>query len=230
MDYYTPLGPQALGSLFVKSSNKKTYDKEKNDIWSLGKFKFSNFKLTLILGITILSMLMNEDFNKYYDWTNYQILYDVIRSRIKSLGNKLGYSSHMIAFIEECLKKDEKERISVDGLYSLLTKHKDQFMIYFDSPGKSVLRRSTIDNCELYSQYARTERPSRVSRMSINSVEIESVPRMSLNSDYADPYYNRAIDFTNPADGIQFLKTPQKSERDNLSDLVNGVPTPRQFG
>lgn len=36
IDYKTPLGPQALGSLFMKS-NKSSYDKEKNDIWALGK-------------------------------------------------------------------------------------------------------------------------------------------------------------------------------------------------
>ena len=37
-DYYTPLAPQALGSLFMRDT-KATYDKEKNDIWGLGNFK-----------------------------------------------------------------------------------------------------------------------------------------------------------------------------------------------
>ena len=61
-------------------------------------------------------MLMNEDFNKYYDWENYQVLYDVIRSRLNSLAQKLGYSSKLVSFIQGCLERDEMNRISVDKL------------------------------------------------------------------------------------------------------------------
>ena len=35
MDYYTPLGPQAIGNLFLKNG-ASSYDQEKNDIWGLG--------------------------------------------------------------------------------------------------------------------------------------------------------------------------------------------------
>ena len=36
MDYYTPLSPQALTNLFMR--HRASYNKEKNDIWALGKF------------------------------------------------------------------------------------------------------------------------------------------------------------------------------------------------
>ena len=62
----------------------------------------------------MLSMLMNEDYNKYYNWQNYLVLYDVIRSRVNSLGTKLGYSGRLINVIGSCLEKDEASRISVD--------------------------------------------------------------------------------------------------------------------
>jgi len=53
LDYTTPLSPQAMKSLMV-GPESSSYDKEKNDIWSLG--------------ITLLSAFVNEDFNNYYDW------------------------------------------------------------------------------------------------------------------------------------------------------------------
>jgi len=73
-----------LQNSFVKSGNSssKGYDKEKNDVWSLGTF--STVFLTT-KGITMLAILMNEDYNKYYDWKSNLILFDVIRSRINSL-------------------------------------------------------------------------------------------------------------------------------------------------
>jgi hypothetical protein len=37
MDYTTPLSPQAMGSLILGPKVGAKFDKEKNDVWSLGK-------------------------------------------------------------------------------------------------------------------------------------------------------------------------------------------------
>lgn len=104
-------------------------------------------------------MLMNEDFNKYYDWESHQILWDVIRSRLNSLGQKLGYSSKIINLVQRCLDRDEFSRVGVNELHGLLQSEGNGMQ--FDSPSKMDLRRSTIDNFELYSQVdARSARNS----------------------------------------------------------------------
>ena len=37
MDYTTPLSPQAMGSLILGPGDGANYDKEKNDVWAMGK-------------------------------------------------------------------------------------------------------------------------------------------------------------------------------------------------
>jgi hypothetical protein len=37
LDYTTPLSPQAMGCLILGPREGFNYDKERNDIWSLGK-------------------------------------------------------------------------------------------------------------------------------------------------------------------------------------------------
>lgn len=110
----------------------------------------------------MLAILMNEDYNKYYDWKSNLILYDVIRSRINSLSQKLKYSSNLVTLIAGCLEKDEEQRISVNQIYSRLIMITEQ-RVEPVSPVKSELRRSTIHNDELYSMFDRSERNSEIS-------------------------------------------------------------------
>lgn len=166
-DYNSPLCPQALVQLqnsFVKSGNSssKGYDKEKNDVWSLGTF--STVFLTT-KGITMLAILMNEDYNKYYDWKSNLILFDVIRSRINSLSQKLKYSSNLVTLISGCLEKNEDQRSSISQIYSRLL-NLTEGRKEANSPAKSELRRSTIHNDELYSMFNRSERQSEISQFS----------------------------------------------------------------
>lgn len=166
-DYNSPLCPQALVQLqnsFVKSGNSssKGYDKEKNDVWSLGTF--STVFLTT-KGITMLAILMNEDYNKYYDWKSNLILFDVIRSRINSLSQKLKYSSNLVTLISGCLEKNEDQRSSINQIYSRLL-NLTEGRVEANSPAKSELRRSTIHNDELYSMFNRSERQSEISQFS----------------------------------------------------------------
>ena len=98
MDYHSPLSPEALKSLLFDPGNK-SYDKEKNDIWSLG--------------ITLLSTFVNEDFNQYYDWKSYKINESVIGSRILKLKNDLGYSDELVGLIQSMLEVDDFKRIGV---------------------------------------------------------------------------------------------------------------------
>lgn len=77
MDYSSPLSPQALTAL-MRGPESGSYDKEKNDIWSLG--------------ITLLATFVNEDYNNYYDWSNYRVNDTLMRSRILKLSKDYGYS------------------------------------------------------------------------------------------------------------------------------------------
>jgi len=58
--YRTPLSPQLLRALPAKVLNP-AHDKVKSDVWAIG--------------ITALCACNNTNFNKYYDWRNYQINY-----------------------------------------------------------------------------------------------------------------------------------------------------------
>lgn len=56
----------------------------------------------------MLAILMNEDYNKYYDWKSNLVLFDVIRSRLNSLSSKLKYSANLVTLISGCLEKGEE--------------------------------------------------------------------------------------------------------------------------
>lgn len=59
---------------------------------------------------------MNEDYNNYYDWKNYQIRYDVIRIRMIRIKNDMGYSKKLVCLLERMLERDEFIRIGVSKL------------------------------------------------------------------------------------------------------------------
>lgn len=76
-----------------------SYDKEKNDVWSLG--------------ITLLASFVNEDYNNYYDWKNYKVKDSLIRARLMKLSKDYGYSTDLINLLERMLEMDDFKRIGV---------------------------------------------------------------------------------------------------------------------
>jgi serine/threonine protein kinase len=79
-----------------------SFDKEKNDIWSLG--------------ITLLTTFVNEDYNNYYDWKNFRVNDTLIRSRILKLSKDYGYSSDLINLLDRMLEMDDFKRIGIQEL------------------------------------------------------------------------------------------------------------------
>jgi len=66
-DYKTPLSGSALHCLMDRDMNA-SFNRQKND--------------TYAAGITLLSALFNEDYERYYDYNSYRIKQEVIAGRI----------------------------------------------------------------------------------------------------------------------------------------------------
>lgn len=109
-EYYTPLSPQAISGLLYGMKRGINYDKEKNDIWGLG--------------VTILSLLINEDFNVYYDWDKCMINFPLIKKRIQQL-NQMNYSRTLVNFVSSMLENDEQLRPKINQLFELVIKQDD---------------------------------------------------------------------------------------------------------
>jgi hypothetical protein len=71
--------------------------------------------LKTFLGITMVASLINEDFNVYYDWEKYQINYPLIQQRLQEL-REHNYSVYLLNCIDQCLERDEFQRITLDQL------------------------------------------------------------------------------------------------------------------
>ncbi len=172
--------------------------------------RFESLFKTDIIGITMLSMLMNEDFNKYYDWQNYLIQYDVIKSRLNSLGQKLGYSPKLIALLQSCLEKNEGERASVGQLHEQLKEVCSNKQIDVPILTNTNLKKQTIDNHDLYSQVDYTERQSVVSEY-----EGEKTPRLStsITREYGDKFFNKEKTFSNHMPVYQVQQQPNKPQQ-----------------
>jgi serine/threonine protein kinase len=112
MDYSSPLSPQAMKSLML-GPERSNYDKEKNDIWSLG--------------ITLLTSFVNEDYNNYYDWPKYTVSDSLIRSRIVKLTTDFNYTSKLVNLISRMLETDEFSRIGIVELTYSAGLSKTQF-------------------------------------------------------------------------------------------------------
>lgn len=67
-NYRSPFGPQAM-QLLSLGPNFASYDKEKNDVWSIG--------------ICVLVALINEDYNIFYNWTTQEIDFEMISQKLK---------------------------------------------------------------------------------------------------------------------------------------------------
>lgn len=102
MDYFSPLSPKALISLMNRDKTEN-YDKLKNDIYAAG--------------MTILSTVFNEDYNKYYDWPNHIVRYDIVKERLVRLLN-MGYSKQLVAILSRMLESDENMRVPLNELYN----------------------------------------------------------------------------------------------------------------
>lgn len=57
----------------------------------------------------MLSMMVNEDFNVYYDWKNCRINIQMISGRLKRL-SELKYSNNLVEILNKMLKRDSFER------------------------------------------------------------------------------------------------------------------------
>ena len=89
-----------------------TYDKEKNDVWALG--------------VSLLSMLINEDYNRYYNWERCEINFPSIRKRIQIL-IQMGYSKELVTFVKKMLENEEFLRPKFSDLLSQVMKNSDTF-------------------------------------------------------------------------------------------------------
>lgn len=101
-DYYSPLSPSAMNSLGLRLTNGD-FNKPKNDIWAAG--------------ITMLCILFNEDFLKYYDWDRYCVRDEVIRERLLTL-IKSGFSKRFVKILNGMLELNDMDRYAVNELYN----------------------------------------------------------------------------------------------------------------
>jgi len=92
----------------VSSSYRQGFDKEKNDIWGLG--------------ISILSMLMNEEYSKYYHWESFKINHDTISRKLSNLA-QLGYTPSLIQTLSGMLQIEEHNRVSIKYIISKVLKN-----------------------------------------------------------------------------------------------------------
>lgn len=74
------------------------------------------------IGITLLSMMINEDYNIYYDWKNYRVNQNQIFSRIEKL-REMKYSQNMINLLHKMLKPDDYDRQDLTDLYQAVNSH-----------------------------------------------------------------------------------------------------------
>lgn len=71
----------------------------------------------------MIATIFNENYNSYYDWQSHEINYELLKKRLISLKNDLGYSREFVDIMTKILKKDEHERYSIDQLDAKL-RHK----------------------------------------------------------------------------------------------------------
>jgi hypothetical protein len=92
---------------------------------------------------------VNEDFNTYYDWDKYQIKFDLIKKRIFSLKNELGYSNQIVSVLNKMLEVDEYRRVGINELNQVLgsrqvmpqsdKKIRQSFVEYGDFNGRGLM-------------------------------------------------------------------------------------------
>lgn len=105
--YKTPISPELMFYYHNRERFPK-YDKEKNDIFCMG--------------ISILCLLTNDDFNFFYDFCEGIIFHKRILVRLGEICEKLDFSSDFRLFLEKCLEKNLAKRGDLDELFRLLNK------------------------------------------------------------------------------------------------------------
>lgn len=69
---------------------------------------------------------MNEDYNNYYDWSTYQINYQLIKQRLQQLKSQ-NYSTQLISTVEKLLQKDEFYRLNITQLLEIIKSNIHRF-------------------------------------------------------------------------------------------------------
>jgi hypothetical protein len=64
-------------------------------------------------------MMINEDYNRYYDWKNYRLNHDVIQSRIDRL-REMKYTNNLIDILSKMLRPDDSDRPDLVDLCDIL--------------------------------------------------------------------------------------------------------------
>jgi len=82
---------------------KGEFNKPKNDIWAAG--------------ISILCILFNEEFGKYYEWDRYCVKNEVIRERLMYL-LKNGFSKRFVKILGGMLEINDMDRYAVNELFN----------------------------------------------------------------------------------------------------------------
>lgn len=102
-------------SMLSLGPNNSKYDKEKNDIWSIG--------------ICLLVTLINEDYNIFYNWTTQEINYDLIYDKLRFV-QSIGYSHDFLRTVRLILEKDEQKRVGLHDLLGIVGRRQKQAMTH----------------------------------------------------------------------------------------------------
>ena len=99
-NYKTTLSPALLTSLKHKKVHP-SHSVDDSEVWSIG--------------MTALCAAMNEDYNKYYDWPNYRIRYDLIKKDFARMKG-IGFSNQLIELLDRMIEETEARRIKLPEL------------------------------------------------------------------------------------------------------------------
>lgn len=104
LDYRAILDPEHLKA--IGQGNRRAIYDESKDIWALG--------------ITVLCYVCGEDFNTFYDWTNYRVRFDAISRKMEVAESVL--DAETTSVLRECLDPNELTRISVERIREVISR------------------------------------------------------------------------------------------------------------
>ena len=103
-EYSAPLPPELLEAIKRRDINP-LHDPDKSSVWAIG--------------ITILSIIINEDFNNYYNWGTNTLRGGILANRLEIVKN-LGYSMQLCQLIEFMLTPNPEARPNLDNIGDLI--------------------------------------------------------------------------------------------------------------
>ena len=124
--YKTPISPQLLDNLRNKKVNPNC-SQELSDIWAMG--------------VTSLCACVNEDFNKYYDWPNYRVRYDLVKEDLSRM-RRIGYSQDLVEFLDRCIEQTEDRRYNMKDVDRYLARIQEERSVRSGLSANSSLRNS----------------------------------------------------------------------------------------